>query len=127
MVTRVNGQPIQGVWVERDVRVVTITTDLSDWLADLLPGAGDNSGLEQVLEVLATRGTILGVTAVNDDDLHVLMGYANAFTPGNTEGTANSVEAEVAAAIDAIATPNFANTTVDTFDGFAGVAFGTPA
>lgn len=127
MVTRVNGQPAQGIWVEKDVRIVTVTTDLSDWLADLLPGAGDNSGLEQVLEVLATRATILGVTAVDDDTLHVMLGYANAFTAGNTEATVGSVEEEVAAAIDAIATPNFANTTVDTFDGFAGVANGTPA
>ena len=128
MVTRVNGGPQQGIWVERDVKIVTVTTDLSDWLADLLdPPAGVNSGLEQVLEVLSTRGTIRGFTAIDDDTLHVMLGYANALTAGNTEATGGSVEAEIAAAINAIATPNFANTTVDTFDGFAGATNGTPA
>jgi len=128
MVTRVNGGPEQGFYFSKDVRVLTITTDLSDWLADLLaPPAGVNSGLEQVLEAVATRATVIGVTAIDDDTLHVMVDYANAFTAGNTEMTANSIEAELAAAINAIATPNFANTTVDTFDGFAGATNGTPA
>lgn len=118
MVERVHGNPQQGIWVERDVVIVTITSDNSDWVEQ----AGPDGGLEQVLEVLATRGTILGVTAENADNLHVMLGYAGAFTPGNTEETVGSVEAEVAAAIDAITTPvNYANTTVDTFAGFAGV------
>lgn len=118
MVDRVNGTVEQGIWVERDVKIVTITSDNSDWVEQ----AGADGGLEQVLEILATRGTILGVTAENADNLHVMLGYANALTAGNTELTANSVEAELAAAIDALTTPvNYANTTVDTFAGFAGV------
>jgi hypothetical protein len=118
MVTRVNGGPQQGFWFSKDVRVLTITTDLSDWLADLLPApAGVNSGLEQVLEAVSQYGTVIGVTAIDDDTLHVMVDYANQFVAGNS----------LAADINAIATPNFANTTVDTFDGFAGAVNGTPA
>jgi hypothetical protein len=128
MVTRVNGGPQQGFWFSKDVRVLTITTDLSDWLADLLPApAGVNSGLEQVLEAVSQYGTVIGVTAIDDDTLHVMVDYANQFVAGNSETDTGTVEAALAADINAIATPNFANTTVDTFDGFAGAVNGTPA
>ncbi len=129
MVVRVNGGPEQGVWFGADIRFVTVTTDNSDWLAELLPSpAGVNSGLEQVLEVLATRATVIGFTAIDDDTLHVMLDYANAFTAGLTEGSSGSVEEEVGDAIDTISAPqNFANTTIDTFDGFAAATNGTPA
>ena len=134
MVVRTNGAPRQGVWFSADVRFVTITTDNSAWLADLTVTTTDprqadavNSGLEQTLEVLATRATVIGFTAIDADTLHVMLDYANAFTAGLTEGSSGSVEEEVGAAIDAITSPAFANTTVDTFDGFAAATNGTPA
>ena len=128
MVDRIKGGPDQGFWFSADVRVLTITTDNSDWLADLLaPPAGVNSGLEQVLEAVSVRATVIGVTAIDDDVLHVLVDYANAFTAGNTESDAGTIEEEVGDAIDAITSPAFANTTLDTFDGFAGATNGTPA
>ena len=134
MVVRTNGAPRQGVWFSADVRVLTITTDNSAWLADLTvvttdPRQADvvNSGLEQVIEAVQTRCTVIGVTAIDADTLHLLVDYANAFTAGATEGDAGSVEEEVGDAIDAISSPAFANTTVDTFDGFAGATNGTPA
>jgi hypothetical protein len=133
MVTRANGAPKQGMWFGADVRILTITTDLSTWLADLVASpdtlaqrvAAVGSGLEQALEAVAARATIIGVTVIDNDTLHVMVDYANAFTAGNTEGTSSSIEAELAVAINAIATPNFANTTVDTFAGFAGATPGT--
>ena len=128
MVDRVKGGPAQGVWFSADVRIVTVTTDNSDWLADLLADpAGVNSGLEQTLEILAQRGTVIGVTAIDDDTLHVMMDYANAYTAGLTETDSGSVEEAIAADLDAVTSPAFANSTVDSFDGFAGATNGTPA
>lgn len=118
MVTRVNGKPEQGMWFEKDVVILQITSDLSDWVEQ----AGADGGLEQVLEKVAQYGTILGVTCASADDLWVMVGHGHQFTPGNDEGDAGSAEAALAADINAITTPvNYANTTVDTFAGFTGV------
>ena len=118
MVTRINGSPQQGVWVERDVVFLQITSDLSDWIEQT--GVGEST--EQVLEAVAQYGTILGVTFGSADNLWVMVGHAGQFTPGNTEGDAGSVEAALAADINAITLPvNLANATVDTFAGFSGV------
>ena len=118
MVTRVNGGPLQAVWVEREVLFLQVTSDNSDWIEQ----AGVNGGTEQVLEKVAQYATILGVTFGSADDLWVMVGYAGGFTAGLTEGTSGSVEETLGADIDAITTPiNFANTTVDTFAGFSGI------
>ena len=128
MVDRVNGAANQGVWVEQDVRFLQITSDLSDWVEQTAPVAGVLGGTQQVLNAIEQRCTVLGVTYGSADDLWVMVGYANAFTAGNTEATANSVEAELAADIDAITAPiNYANTTVDTFAGFSGITPDAPA
>lgn len=137
MVTRVNGAPRQGVWFSANVRIVTITTDLSQWLTDLTVVSTDprqadvvNSGLEQVLEILAVRGTVIGFSATNQDALHVMVDYGQAFDPDNValgNQTAQDIDAEIVAAVNLIALPqDFANTTVDVFDGFTGSANGTP-
>jgi len=118
MVTRINGGPAQGVWVERDVLFLQITSDLSDWIEQT--GVGEST--EQVLEAVSQYATVLGVTFGSADDLWVMVGYAGSFTAGNTEGDAGSIEAALAADINAITTPvNLANATVDTFAGFSGV------
>ncbi len=137
MVVRVNGAPRQGLWFSAGVRVVTITVDNSAWLADLTVVSTDprqadviNSGLEQTLEVLATRGTVIGFTAVDADDLHVMVDYGQAYDPDSVtlgNQVAQDIDAEITAAINAITSPAFANATVDVFDGFTGVANGTPA
>lgn len=122
MVTRVNGAANQGVWVEQDVRFLQITADLSDWIEQTDPVAGVLGGTQQVLDAVGQYCTVLGVTYGSADDLWVMCGYANAFTAGNTEGTADSVEAALAADINAITAPiNYANATVDTFAGFSGI------
>lgn len=132
MVTRVHGAPRQGMWFSADVRVLTITATNGAFLADLTAADPDvdlpNSGLEQVLEAVATRATIIGLTVEDATTLHVMVDYANAFTAGNTEADADTIEEEVAAAINAIDAPvDLSDATVDTFDGFAGLALGTPA
>ena len=117
MVVRVNGSPQQGLWFEQDVRILQITTDASDWIEQ----AGVDGGTEQVLELIAERCTILGVTFGSADDLWVMCGYANAYTVGNTQATSGSVEEALAAGINLIATPNYANTTVAVLAGFSGI------
>ena len=117
MVVRVNGSPQQGLWFEQDVRILQITTDASDWIEQ----AGVDGGTEQVLELIAERCTILGVTFGSADDLWVLCGYANAYTVGNTHATSGSVEDLLGQAIDAISSPAYANTTVAVFAGFGGI------
>jgi len=78
MVTRVNGAPAQGVWVERDVRFLQLTAVGSDFLDYATLPEGVNSSLEQVLEIIATRATLLGLTVVSDTVIQVMCGYANA-------------------------------------------------
>jgi len=122
MVDRVHGASEQGVWVEQDVRFLQITSDLSDWIEQTAPVAGVLGGTQQVLDAIGQRCTVLGVTYGSADDLWVMVGYANAFTAGNTNTDTGTVEEELAADIDALTAPiNYANTTVATFAGFSGI------
>ena len=128
MVDRVNGAPEQGVWFSKDVKFLTVTATGGAFLADLTAvGQADvvNSGLEQVLEAVATRGTVIGMSVADATTVHLMVDYANAFTAGNTEATGDSVEEEVAALINEIA--GLSGATVDTFEGFTAAALGTPA
>ncbi len=132
MINRIKGGPRQGVWFSADVRFLNITTDNSDWLADLLPDPdGVDSGLERIIEAVETRGTVIGIAVASDTLLTVMVDYGQAFNPDNVtlgNQTAQDIDAELVAAIDAIDAPeNYASTTVVAFDGFLGVAQGTPA
>lgn len=148
MVTRVNGAPRQGVWFSADVRFLTITATGATFLADLVDpadltvagtpavsvqrAAAVNSGLEQVLEAVATRGTIIGMSVVATDTttVNLIVDYAQAFDAaalGN--GPVINVVTETVAAINAIDTtgdgnPNLSGATVAVFEGFAGAALG---
>lgn len=133
MVTRTNGAPAQGFYFSKDVRTVTVVATGGDFVNDLTvaaTGSTDrqadvvNSTLEVVLEALATRGTVIGLTVVNATTCHVMLDYANAFTAGLTETDAGSVEAEIKGLIDADS--RLSASTVDSFDGFAGLALVTP-
>jgi len=130
MVTRVNGAPTQGVWFSANVRFLDLTVTNGDFLNDLtVPGTAPvpNSTLEVVLEAIATRGTIIGVTVIDIDDVNVMVDYAQAYDDA-------AVVAEVTALIDAFdgATPGLdvADLTASAFvveSGFAGATQGTPA
>ena len=134
MVTRTNGAPEQGFWFSQDVRTIVITATNGDFLEDLTVKTTDpreadipNSGLEQLIEVVQTRATVIGLSVASATEVHLLVDYANAYTAGNTEADSGSVEEEIANAIDAIGSPvDLSSTTVDTFDGFAAAALGTP-
>jgi hypothetical protein len=73
MVAKVNGNPEQGVWFERDVSFVEITSTASDFeVADF-----DVNGIvDQVVRVMQTRGTVLGISREDDNVLHLVYGHA---------------------------------------------------
>lgn len=93
MTIKVNGQPEQGVWFERDVSFVSITSDATDFeVADF----SVNGPVEKVLQVMQTRGTILGLSRETDSILHIVYGHAaGQFT--------SEILAELKAELDAIA------------------------
>ena len=128
MVTRINGAPEQGFYFSKDVRVITVDAVTGgDFVNDLTvkttqphQAAVVNSTLEVVLEAIATRATVIGLTVVDANTCHVMVDYANAFTAGLSETDAGSVEAEIAGLINADS--RLSTATVDTFSGFAGLA-----
>ncbi len=141
MVVRTNGAPRQGVWFSADVRFVTVTVTNGDFINDLTvvttdPRQADvvNSTLEVVLEALATRGTVIGLTVTGATVASVIVDYAGAYDPAN-EGLGNAavidVEAEVTALVDAHdgtgdspADLTLSNMTI--LEGFTGNALSTP-
>lgn len=117
MVTKVNGLPERGFWFSKDVKTLRIVaTAGGDFVNDADGVNGVDSELEQVIEAIQTRATVIAVSIEAAGQLNVIVDYANAFTVGNSETTANSVEAELATAIDAVG--DLATITVDTHDGF---------
>ena len=138
MVTRINGAPRQGVWFSADVRFVSVTinTGTVDFEADLTVTATDprqadvvNSDLEQVIEILQTRGTVIGMTvAAGGQSANFMVDYAQALDPDSvTLGNQSAVDvtAEIEAAIEAKA--NVTAATVAVQQGFAPLALGTPS
>ena len=133
MVVRTNGAPAQGFWFSADVRTLTIVSTNGDFLEDLTVRTTDpreadvvNSGLEQLIEAVQTRCTVIALNVTNATTVQLIVDYANAFTAGNTETDSGTVEEEIGNAIDAISAPvNLSSTTVDTFAGFAAAAAGT--
>lgn len=122
MVDRINGAPQTGFWFSQDVRVVRVTATAGGDFINDVTNEVVNSELEQVLEVLATRGTIIAVNPTAAGIVDVMLDYANAFTVGNTEATTGSVEEAIAADVDAIG--NLATIAIAVFNGFQGLALG---
>jgi len=136
MVTRINGAVRQGVWFSADVRFVGLVVDTSTYLSDLTVTTTDprqadvvNSDLEIALEAIAARGTLIGVTVEDANTVHCIVDYGQAVDPlaGSSLGgqTAQDIEAEIEAAVIANTTATTAAITV--FNGFSGLAQGTPA
>jgi len=111
MVVRIKGAPRQGVWFSADVRFLDLTVTNGDFVNDLTivttdPRQADvvNSTLEVVIEAVATRGTVIGVTVEDATHVNLMVDYAQAYDPdsvvlGNQD--AIGVIAEVTALIDA--------------------------
>lgn len=113
MVARVNGAPKEGVWVERNVKFLQITVTGMTAATDIANEVV-NSGLEQVLEAVATRGTLLGLSVASETVIHVMLGYAGAH-----DTTDDAIGLELEAAINAVATPDLSAAAVVVADGFA--------
>lgn len=136
MVVRVNGAPRQGVWFSADVRFVQVTVTGGDFLADLTvvttdPRQADvvDSGLEQVLEILATRGTVIGLSVESATVIQTIVDYGQAIDPLAGSALGNQVQFDVAAdletQIDAIS--GFSSAALVVEEGFAQAALGTPS
>ncbi|MHA1289004.1 MAG: hypothetical protein ACTSPB_16570 [Candidatus Thorarchaeota archaeon] len=136
MVVRIKGAPRQGVWFSSDVVVVdvdsvtgsTFLTDLTVTTTDPRQDDVVNSHLEQCIEAIATRGTVIGLTVLTDAAFSVLVDYGQGYDPDSVVlggQAAQDIDAEITAAINAIA--GLSTAAVATFRGFTGNALGTPA
>lgn len=136
MVDRINGAPRQGVWFSADVAFVQLTVDTTTYLTDLTVTTTDprqadvvNSDLEIVLELLSTRGTVIGLTVQTASIIQVMVDYGQAIDPllgaGLGGGAATDIEAELETAIIAGTTATTAALVVSR--GFGQVVVGTPA
>lgn len=128
MVTRINGAPAQGVFFSKDVRFLSVTATNGDFLADLQVKTTDprqadviNSGLEQALEAVATRGTIIGISVASATVVQVIVDYAQAYDDA-------AVVTEVQDLIDLVAAPvDLLSAAIVVNSGFATAALGTPS
>jgi len=136
MVTRVNGAPLQGVWFSKDVRFIAVTctnggTSFLTELGDSPTAGGVNGKLEQAIEAIETRGTVIGLNVSGANTFDVIVDYAQAFDGAGAgplgQGTLTdaAVIAEVEALIDGITDLSASGLTVQT--GFAAAAAGTPS
>lgn len=123
-VSRVHGYIQQGVWFSKDIRFVEVSATGATFLTDLVTDnsvsaqmtEAVNSGLEQVVELMEQRGTVLGISVVDATHVWLMVGYASGAFDDATVITA--LEAQV----NAISGYSAAAVTVET--GFAGAALG---
>lgn len=142
MVDRTNGAPRQGVWFSSDVRFVQLTVDTATFLADLTVAATGttarqddvpNSILEQVIEVLQTRGTVIGMSIETASIAQFMVDYGQAIDPlaGSALGNQTQInveaelEGEIVGLTDGVATVGTAALVVES--GFKADAIGVPA
>ena len=108
MVDRVKGTVQEGLWFSADAIFATLTVTGATYLADLaLSGAAAvGSDLEQTIEILEQRGTVLGFFVDAETVVQVILDYGQALgSSGTTLGNqvANDVLTALEADIDAIA------------------------
>ena len=139
MVVRTNGAPRQGVWFSADVRFVEVTLDTATFLDDLTVTSTDprqadvvNSVLEQVIEVLQSRGNVIGMSIETASIAQFIVDYGQAIDPlaGSALGnqTAQDIEAELENAIIAITAPaNVSTAAIVVEEGWVADALGTPS
>lgn len=132
MVTRIHGAPRQGVWFSAGVAFISVTVDTTTYLADLtVAGTADvvNSDLEIMLEILSQRGTVIGLTVETESIAHVMVDYGQAISPlaGVSFGGQTAQDQEVLLEAEIIAATTATTCAIAVFDGFEGVANGTPA
>ena len=120
MVTKVNGLPERGFWFSKDVATLNITTTGGDFVNDADGVNGVDSVLEQIIELVQARGTVIAISIAGAADLNLMVDYAQAFTVEANDplggGAANTVEADLETAINGLAGQSVAAVTVA--DGF---------
>jgi len=107
---KVNGTVKQGTWFERDMSILKVE---ATGFAFSMPASPNNTGnissAETVMNILQTRGTIIGYNVVSDTEAHFMFGHAagawgtGVTAPPSPPGKAQpDVIAELTAALDAI-------------------------
>tara|TARA_B100000929_G_scaffold286192_1_gene270888 strand:- start:1708 stop:2070 length:363 start_codon:yes stop_codon:yes gene_type:complete len=113
MTTKVNGSPEQGVWFERDVQFLEINSDEADFATG---DFGVSGPIDKVIQVMQTRGTVIGISREDDNNLHVIYGHAGgSFLDEGTTVNNIDVLAELKAELEAL----------DVVDGTITVTLGT--
>lgn len=89
MIDRIQGAVREGFWFSADVLVttLTVTNGGAGFLVDLAAAgtlAGVDSELEQVIEAIQTRGTVIGLHASGEAVLQVMLDYGQAFLGAGT-------------------------------------------
>jgi hypothetical protein len=120
MTQKVNGMLYQGSWYEKDTSILNIT-GLVDLTADTINGVN-----QQVMNILQTRGTVIGYTVVSATEANYLFGtsagaWEELVPDGSVPSGVNTVIDELQVAIDAATS---STCTITVFEGFAGA---TPA
>ena len=139
MVTRINGAPAQGVFFSKDVRFVSVTIDTGTtaFLTDLTvtstsPRQADapNSDLEQIVEIMSQRGSVIGMTVASDSVVNFMVDYGQAIDPLAGTAIGNQTAQGVGAALELEIETNLATVTAATIavqQGFAPAGLGAPA
>ena len=140
MVTRINGSVRQGIFFSKDIRIVRVNvgTGTATFLADLvldsdpaISGTGEGRGLtqrlaavgselEQVVELIATRGTPIGVNVFDATNVDIMVDYAQAF---DDAAVLALLADEMDSTINQIG--DWTVVTVSALAGFTGRALGT--
>ena len=122
MVTRISGLPRQGLWFSSDIATVRIETTGGDFINDVNGvNPPQSNALEDILQILAQYGTIIGMSIESATVVHVMVDYAQPLISDDT------IETALVSAIDNIdlssespSGPNLSNTDITIFDGFRG-------
>ena len=135
MVTRINGAPLQGIWFSADVRFVAFTTtnggtSFLTELGDSPTANGVNGKLEQCIEALETRGTVIGLNVSGANTFDAMVDYAQAYDGATTAlGGGQLTDAQVIAEVEALcdAVTDLSSTGLTITSGVAGAVVGTPS
>lgn len=114
MVVRIKGAVREGFWFSADVLVatLTVTNGGAGFLVDLAAAgtlAGVDSELEQIIEAIQARGTVIGLHASGEAVLQVMIDYGQGFVGagagpiGQGQITDAQFLTEIEAAVDGVA------------------------
>lgn len=130
MTTKVNGHLQQDVWFEKDTCILKATSTLSPFSMPTGPNTeweGTTFGTaEKVMNILQTRGTVIGYCVVDDSNAHYMFGHAAGFFANDPQLTAppsppGKTQPNVAQELAQLLADSLGGEwTIEVFNGFAG-------